>query len=97
MNENNKLKLREGSYGRVLKLAKGKTIFFPCKKVLGNARILDLNEDGSISVHWEDNYNTSGDFRTELMQFDSYLVMDDKDFEARNAFRVANNLIPIDA
>lgn len=107
MNNNNLLNLREGSWGVVLELAmkkgnKNMRVFVPTTKAFcdGNgmsARVLDVNEDGSISVHWASNFNTSGDFRSELMQFSVDLIMDNLDFDARNKVRVANGLVPMRA
>ena len=97
MNNNNQLNLKEGTWGRVIKLAEkqGKEhmiIFMPCIKKISNARVVEANEDGSISVHWSDNWNLEGDFRTELMQFNENLVLDNLDFEERNELRSKNGL-----
>lgn len=101
MNKNNSLGLKVGSYGRVLTLkevdTKGKNlvVFLPVVKELANARVLEVNESGSIKVHWKMNYNLSGDFRTELMQFSNNLILDNKDFKERNKIRKANGLVLI--
>lgn len=96
MNKDNCLKLKIGSYGRVLDLKGGERVFFPCQIKLSNARVIDVFTDGYITAHWVSNYNLNGDFRTELMRFDDNLVYDKKDFVARNKMRIANGLLPIE-
>lgn len=104
MNENNALNISEGSRGRIVELSekfKGKngknlTVFIPTIKKLANARVLDVNSDGSLSIHWERNWNTSGDFRTELMQFNNNLIMDNLDLEERNKIRRKAGLVEIE-
>lgn len=100
MNNNNSLKLKVGAWGRVMELSqvvdgKNLTVFLPTVKAVANARVVEVNEDGSVAVHWDGNFNLSGDFRTELMQFDNNLTMDNLDFEERNELRVANGLVAL--
>lgn len=101
MNENNVLNLKQGSWGRVLVLAQGKgskniTVFMPCQKRLANARVLEAFDDGAITAHWESNFNTNGDFRTELMRFDNNLVLDALHLAERNRIRRDAGLVEID-
>lgn len=94
-NENNKLNLKQGSWVMVVQLKEGITVAIPTVKVLANVRIVDVDEDGSFTAHWDDNYNLNGDFRTELMRFDNDLVLDSGDMKKRNDIRKANGLMPI--
>lgn len=95
MNENNKLKLVCGSLVRVVDLQEGITVAIPTRRGVANAKVLDVNEDGGIAVHWIDNWNMSGDFSTELMRFDSNLVLDTGDLQNRNAVRNAIGIMPV--
>ncbi len=100
MNKDNCLKLKNGGYGLVLKSGIN-TVFIPtikalAKKAAEGARILQVMEDGVITAHWYDNYNTSGDFHTELMRFDNNLLLDIMDKEKRNAIRAKNGLMEIE-
>ena len=100
MNNNNQLNIKIGSYGLVMPLDNTR-VFIPTSAKVAKAngfgaRVLSVKADGSISVHWRENYNTEGDFRTELMQFNSDLILDTEDEAARNKRRVANGLLPIE-
>lgn len=95
MNNNNQLGLKRGSWGRVMKLEGGMTVFLPCVKLIANARVLNARNDGSADVHFKGNFNTFGDFRSELMSFDSNLVLDTGDLKERNARRRAAGLVEI--
>jgi len=95
INENNKLNLKKRTNVRILKLEEGIIVAVPTLKAISDARILDVNEDGSFTAHWNENWNESGDFRTELMRFDNNLIFDNGDKEKRNKIRKNNNLIEI--
>lgn len=92
MNKDNNLKLKAGGWGLVVVLEEGITVFIPVRKKIANARILQVHESGSISVHWDCNYNLFGDFSTELMFFNSELVLDEGEKKARNKRRARNGL-----
>jgi hypothetical protein len=103
MNNNNSLNLKRGSYGRIettlSRNAKGEkigiTVFIPTVSYIANARVLNARQDGSVDVHWDSNYNTSGDFRSELMRFNPALALDTQDRDTRNETRIVNGLMPI--
>jgi hypothetical protein len=95
MNDNNSLLLKRGTYVRIMDLKDGKTVMLPCVERIANGRVLNARQDGSSDVHWKLNYNTDGDFRSELMSFNSDLVMDVADEDARNEFRVSAGLAPL--
>ena len=102
MNNNyNKLGLEAGGFGRVLTLNEKDSdglnlvVFLPVNSKFANARILKVHESGAISVHWESNYNTDGDFQTELALFNEQLVLDNADLAKRNEVRINNGLMPI--
>ena len=94
-NSNNILKLKRGQKLVMVNLDEGIKVAIPTLSKLSNIRILDVNEDGSFTAHWNSNYNLSGDFRTELMLFDADLILDEGDLAIRNSIRKANNLIEI--
>lgn len=94
-NLDNKLNFTNGTRLLILKLEDGRDYAIPTKKELSNARILEVNNDGSFTAHWSSNWNLNGDFSSELMSFDNNLVMDEGDLEARNEFRIKNGLMPI--
>ena len=95
MNENNILNLRSGSFGRVCNLVNVGQVFIPTVRRIANAKVLNVFEDGSISVHWDSNWNLSGDFESELMQFNKNLVLDIEDKQNRNKFRKENGLVEV--
>lgn len=99
----NKLKIKEKMLGRVMDICETKngkhevmTVFLPTNNVFANAKVLEVMDNGFFTVHWKDNWNTSGDFRTELMRFDNKAIMDKSDLKERNKIRIANGLIPIE-
>ena len=94
-NLNNVLKLKSCSSLLVVKLSEGITVAIPVVRKLSNANVLDVNEDGSFTAHWKNNWNTNGDFRSELMKFDNDLVFDDGDKKKRNKLRKKNGLVEI--
>jgi len=100
-NNNNKLELKEGGFGRVLTLKEKDSngsnlvVFLPVSSKVANARILEVHESGAISVHWKENFNDEGDFQSEVMLFDENLVLDNSDLDKRNEFRVRKGLMPI--
>ena len=96
LNNENKLKLKQRSSLLIVELKEGKTIAIPVRSSLRNARVLDVFPDGAFTAHWKENFNTFGDFRSELMTFDSNLVLDEMDLKKRNKLRVANGLMPIE-
>ena len=96
MNNNNNLNLKRGPNGRVLNLVDVGEVFMPCAAKLADAKVLDVNDDGSISVHFQSNFNLDRDFRSELMRFDSNLQLDKLDFDQRNQARVDAGLMPLD-
>lgn len=65
-------RLKQGSYGRIIEV-KGEEedvrYFIPTTKEFCNARVLE-HTDKDLFIHWQLNYNTTGDFKTELMRFD---------------------------
>ena len=95
-NADNKLKLSTGKHLLMLELKEGITVAIPTIKALTNIRVLEVEDNGSFTAHWTSNFNLSGDFRTEVMQFDADLVLDTGDKVARNKIRKVNDLIPID-
>lgn len=95
LNNENQLKLKQRSSLRIVELAEGKTVAIPTKRKVANALVLDVFPDGAFTAHWDVNFNLDGDFRTELMRFDSNLVLDEMDLEKRNKIRVDNGLMPI--
>lgn len=95
INKNNELRLKVGNWGRVIHLNEGIHIFLPVMRKLANARVVEVGEDGSLKVHWDSNYNLNGDFRSELMKFNSNLILDEKDKESRNKFRRQHGLVEI--
>lgn len=95
-NNNNKLGLKERSYLKYLTLEEGITIAIPTLKGLADLMILDIYDDGAFTAHWIENYNTDGDFRSELMRFDNDLILDKMDLKKRNQIRIKNGLYPIE-
>lgn len=95
MNEDNRLNLKIGSHGRVMNLVDVGKVFLPCSSKISNARVVEVEEDGSVNVHWKDNFNLDGDFRSELMSFDSNLVFNEEDLVDRNRVRRENGLVEI--
>ncbi len=87
--------LKRGSGVRIVDLIDGSTIAVPVALRFANGRVLDAHENGSCTVHWIGNYNTSGDFRTELMRFDTLLTLRKEDTKARNIIRKRNGLVPV--
>lgn len=76
-------------------------IAVPTIKKYATAKLLKFDAE-KIYLHWTDNYNLAGDFRTELMKFEATLslgstifVLDAGDKAERNALRRKHNLIPI--
>lgn len=76
-------------------------IAVPSLKKHATARLLKFDAD-KIYLHWTDNYNLDGDFRTELMKFEPtfnlgtiVFVLDSGDKFDRNEVRRKHNLIPI--
>ena len=90
------LGLKRGSNLLMVELKEGITVAIPTVKALANIKVLDVQEDGVFTAHWTSNFNTDGDFRTELMVFTSDLVLDTEDLAKRNAVRVENGLMPIE-
>lgn len=96
MNNENRCGLRQGSWGVILTLKDGETVFVPTLKAIANARVLTAFEHGSVTVHYAENYNLEGDFRTELMFFNANLVLDVSDLGRRNIVRVSQGMAPIE-
>lgn len=95
-NLNNKLNLKTGTNVLVIVTTGVKeniTVAIPTRQTLANAKVVEVNQDGSFTAHWKGNFNLRGDFRTELMSFNNELVLDTNDRERRNKFRKQNGLI----
>lgn len=76
----------------------GKRVLDRCDKGASNVKILELLDDG-VKVHWLSNYNTNGDFATELMTFrliDGVYAEDQGDTKERNDRRIERGLKPIE-
>ena len=96
-NLNNKLKLKRGKRLMFLTLTEGISVAIPTPLAKKDGRnvvmVLDVAPDGSFSAHWEGNFNTFGDFRSELMVFNNDLVLDKQNEKARKDFREKAGLI----
>ena len=65
-------------------------------KELANARVLGIDTiDGRFTAHWLSNWNTSGDFSSEIMLFNTDCKLDRDDLDKKNAYRIHNGLMPI--
>ena len=95
MNKENILNLKFRSSLRIVRIKEGITIAIPTLKKISDAMVLEINEDGSFTAHYNSNFNTSGDFRTELMVFTNELILDDENLKERNKIRKSNGLIKI--
>ena len=95
-----KINLYAGRYILIIELSSGETVAIPTSKAVAltlpqwAGRVLSVDADGSFAAHWLSNYNTNGDFKTELLTFNSNLSMVD-DLAERNAIRLANGLMAI--
>jgi len=90
----------QGAYWYIFAF-KNTTVAVPTVKAYANARLLKFTEN-HIFLHWKDNYNTRGDFSTELMKFSygvnedgRFFYMDEGDFYQRNQRRRELGLMPI--
>jgi hypothetical protein len=62
-----------------------------------NARVLRMDENWGVYIHWIDKYNTVWDFWTELMHFNSDGSHDVDDMNRRNAIRKQFTPFPVSA